>query len=157
MKYDEFYYGESATPVNHKQYILYGSKDNRGYHLATFESEEIIALAVEQLNRANKEEEIIDGYNKVHKCEECWIDYDTTNPESARCPGCRMICTQCENEDEGVDEDDICPMCRRAMDQAGEPLDRLDTSLTLMELEGKDHEVEKYKIDEILDIVYRED
>ena len=61
----------------------------------------------------------------VYKCLECWIDYKDDNPGSERCPECRMICTQCEIENESVDEDDICPMCREAMDKAGEPLDRL--------------------------------
>ena len=56
MKYDEFYFTESATPNTHKQYILYGSKDGRGYYLATFVDEANIILAAKSMNEANEEE-----------------------------------------------------------------------------------------------------
>ena len=56
MRYDEFYYTKSATPGSHPQFILYGEKDGRGHHLATFTNEECVRLAVDSMNKANYRE-----------------------------------------------------------------------------------------------------
>lgn len=56
MRYDEFYYAHSPTPDGDR-WILYGGKDGRGHHLATFVNEESVKLAVKSMNEANKGEE----------------------------------------------------------------------------------------------------